>query len=89
MLQKYGNDAAMEMVKVKVLRGFQNYEIGSIIELPKSRFKTLESRKMVVRFDIQPPIKVVEPPTDQGSENNRAVGLPNSPESKKTATRKK
>lgn len=65
-----------KMVRVKVLRGFQNYEVGSIVEIDKSRFIQLEARRMVEACGKE---KLTQPKA------NRSVGLEKS--EKKAAKR--
>ena len=40
-----------ETIKVQVLRGFQNHEVGSVIDLELYRFKNLEARGMVTSYE--------------------------------------
>ena len=56
----------IEYVKVKVLRGFQTHEVGSIIDLEKNRLHHLLARKMVALYEG---VKV---------SSNRSVGLDSS-----------
>ncbi len=63
-----------EKVRVKILRCFQDYELGSIVDIPKSRFAALEHRKMVEIYAAPQALEkvVVE---EKEVESNRAVGL--------------
>jgi hypothetical protein len=63
-------------MKVKVLRAFQNHEVGSIIDLEGPQVIQFLSRKMVEEYK------------EPAQEKNRAVGLENSAP-KKSAKRKK
>ena len=61
-------------MKVKVLRPFQDYEEGSILEIEKERSTILEQRKMVEKHE--------EKKFEKAEEANRSIGL------KKSAKRK-
>lgn len=47
MIKKYGDPAPEGKVKVLILRGYQNYEIGSIVDLPEKDISYLEMRKVI------------------------------------------
>lgn len=64
-----------EKVKLKVLRAFQDNEVGGQVEIEKHRLRYLEARKMIEVLDASVPSK------------NRAVGLEKS--EKKVGKREK
>lgn len=50
MIKKYGEPAPEGFTKVRILRGYQNYEIGSIVDLPTKDIEYLLGRKVVKLF---------------------------------------
>ena len=61
MIKKYGDPAPTGKVKVKILRGYQSYEIGSIVDLPEKDIKYLLGRKVIyVLTGDEPEIKEAE-----------------------------
>lgn len=84
--------------KVVICRGYQNYEIGSIVDIPNKDLAYLLGRRVVEVFNEQhieqhrkneeeKRIKAKVLMDNQGE--NRAVGLENSPPPPKKTVRKK
>lgn len=65
----------VEKVRVKVLRGFQDFEVGSIIDIPKGLYANLSHRKMVELYAAPKALEQVE---EKQADANRSVGLKNS-----------
>lgn len=84
--------------KVKILRGYQNYEIGSIVDIQNDKIKYLLGRKVVEIFNERHIEEYKKKEEEEGikaevlKENqgeNRAVGLEDSPPPPKKTVRKK
>ena len=93
MIKKYAEKPQDGFTKVKILRGYKDYEIGSIVDIPKNEMPYLLGRKVVVKFtSYEEEKKPIDPEEKkirdslQKETQNRAVGLKNSP--KKIVKRK-
>jgi len=73
-----------ELVRVKVLRCFQNHEEGSVVDISKGLYANLSYRKMVELYAAPKAVEVA-PVEAKEPEANRSVGLAKS--SKKVSKR--
>lgn len=104
MLTKFGNPIPDGKTRVKILRGYQEFEVGSVVDLPTKDIQYLLNRKVVQVVDVVNEADALDPKEKEIREKlfnetqtrvvepqqNRAVGLDKSPKAPaKKRTRKK